>query len=153
MKKIQVGEIKMKYSIEKNLSMSLRASAKQSKSFALLYAILIMFLFMITASAVAFSALADIRQYKQAKGSLGALSAAQSGIEAGLATKSTDTCRSTVKVNINGGEDDSMGYYIKEVCLSGEGSPYIQSTGVFSGTKIKLRADGIDNPVIYQTGI
>ena len=77
---------------------------------------------------------------------------AQSGIEAGLANKSTDSCGNTSPVNINGGTDTSMGYYIKEVCKTDSSKNYIQSTGVFGGVKIKLKTN-IDNPQIYQVGI
>lgn len=125
-----------------------------NKGFALLYAILIIFLFMITISAIVFSSLSDIRQYKQVKSSLGAWMVAQSGIEAGLAnpTNSSYSCGNLTHVPMDA--DPLKGYYIVEVCTTP--SKYIQSTGVFSGVKIKLRADNYDvstNIKIYQVGI
>jgi hypothetical protein len=127
----------------------------KSRGFALLYAILIIFLFMITVSAVMFSALADIRQYNQAKSSLGALMAAQSGIEVGLASKTIDSCGNTTPVNINGGSDTSGGFYVVKVCVVSPDN-YIESTGIYSGVKMKLKAESINNPTnlkIYQVGI
>lgn len=123
-----------------------------NRGFALLYVILIMFLFMITVTAMVFSSKAEIRQYKQAKSSLGAWMAAQSGIEAGIATKTTDTCDNTTPFKING-VNTNDGSYIKIVCPTDN---YIESTGIYGGLKIKLRADiDTDGKVtgIYQVGI
>lgn len=131
----------------------------QKNAFALLYAILIMFLFMITVSAVMFSSLADIRQYKKAKSSLGAWSAAQSGIEAGLASYKDNpaspaiACNNTTTVQMG---DATQGIYLTKVCLTGTADvPYVESVGTYGGVKIKLRAKSISGASIkiYQVGI
>lgn len=136
----KVGEIKMK-------------KENKNQGYALLYAILVMFLFMITVSAVMFSSLADVRQYKKTKASTEAWMLAQSGIESGIANP-TNSCSSPSIVEIVPGQP-LEGTYTLKVCPFA--SPkYIESLGKFSGTQIKLRAENYDssaNIKIFQIGI
>lgn len=133
-------------------------------SFALLYAVLLMLLIMITIAAITTSTLADISRMRKSREVVKLYQIANAGIEKGIVNwkdGDTDHCGATnpiADVNING-LDDADGKYKIELCtaVASGSSDYIISNAYYKKSRMRFRADvnnvgGVDQFTIYQIG-